>query len=562
MYKKLHLKIMILLCALVAGGSAWAETATLPNTQALTTSFANVGEDSNIQIKTSSANTYTNPLRFYANVTITIKAAEGYTIQSVTYEASSTGNYVTYAQNAAVNPTVTPTVSGKNVTWSFTNGTSEFTFKPSTQTRANSITIEYSASGDIPTVPVINANDVDLEYNATSGEITYNVANPVDDVSLSATTTADWISDIVVDATNNKVTFNTTVNEGAADRTGTITLTYTGATDKPVTVTQGHLVLDYAVLPFSYDGNGANAEDENGVTTYGLDSYNNSPAIKFDGSGDYLILKTNAAPATISFVVKGNGSGSDPQTGTFKVQTSADGENYSDLAVYETFSSDATEISLYNLDENVRYVKWIYYEKVIGNVALGSINVTAELPTFTAEVTSAKWASYVPPINVSFPTGVQAYIVNDVNSTKVSLTEVLAVPAGTPVVLNAEQGTYTLSVEAAADCDDVSANQLVVSDGTVEGDGATIYALGNKGGSIGFKRVKSGVTVPAGKPYLTIANGAKDFFGFDEGEATGIESIENAGFSFSAPVYDLQGRLVNKLQKGIFIQNGKKVVVK
>ena len=125
----------------------WADQAVLPNTQALTTVFKNVGNDAHIQIKTSSANTYTNPLRIYANTTITIKAVEGYKIESVTYEASSTGNYVTYAQNATVVPNVTPTVSDKNVTWSFTGEVSEFTFTPSSQTRCNSITITYSASG-------------------------------------------------------------------------------------------------------------------------------------------------------------------------------------------------------------------------------------------------------------------------------------------------------------------------------------------------------------------------------------------------------------------------------
>ncbi len=154
--------IMSLLLA-VGAGSAWGDTATLPNTQALTTSFANVGNDTHIQIKTSSANTYTNPLRFYANTTITIQAASGYVIQSVTYEASSTGNYVTYAQNADVSPNVTPTVSDKNVTWTL-NDVSVFTFTPSAQTRANSITITYQATTVTPDLDY----DIDFESNLTS----------------------------------------------------------------------------------------------------------------------------------------------------------------------------------------------------------------------------------------------------------------------------------------------------------------------------------------------------------------------------------------------------------
>lgn len=116
--KYLNFKLLILLAALaLAIPPAWAETAILPTTQALTTSFANVGSDANIKIKISSANGYTNPWRFYANTTLTIKAEDGYAIQSVIYEASATGNYVTYAQNATVTPSVTPTVSGKTVTW-------------------------------------------------------------------------------------------------------------------------------------------------------------------------------------------------------------------------------------------------------------------------------------------------------------------------------------------------------------------------------------------------------------------------------------------------------------
>ena len=42
---------------------------------------------------------------------------------------------------------------------------------------------------------------------------------------------------------------------------------------------------------------------------------------------------------------------------------------------------------------------------------------------------------------------------------------------------------------------------------------------------------------------------------------TGIENIENGAFENGA-VYNLQGQKVNKAQKGVFIQNGKKVVLK
>ena len=184
------------------------------------------------------------------------------------------------------------------------------------------------------------------------------------------------------------------------------------------------------------------------------------------------------------------------------------------------------------------------------------------LPMNDIVITSAKWATYVPNLAVTIPEDVTAYIVTNATSTSVTLSSVASAPANTGLVVNGNEGTYTPT--AAETTDGVSSNLLVVSDGTVVGNG-NIYALGNKNGSVGFKKVKSGVTVPAGKPYLTIENtGSKDFFdfSFDEGVATGIESIESIGFDMNAPVYDLQGRQVNRLHKGIFIQNGKKIIVK
>ena len=128
-------------------GNVWATSVTWPGTSALPSTATSIASDANVTIKTSSSNTYTNPIRIYANNTITIAVVSGYTIESVTYEASSTGNYVTYAQDATVSPSVTPTVSGKNVTWSFSSTTTTFTFTPSSQTRSNGITVVYSSTG-------------------------------------------------------------------------------------------------------------------------------------------------------------------------------------------------------------------------------------------------------------------------------------------------------------------------------------------------------------------------------------------------------------------------------
>ena len=229
------------------------------------------------------------------------------------------------------------------------------------------------------TDPIINADDVDLAYDATSGEIAYTITNPVAGKNLEATTSATWISNIAV--SEEKVSFTTTANDGTEDRVATFTLTYEGAADKTVTVTQAHFVIDYATIPFAYDGNGT-GELPVGLTPTGLGTYSSSPKMKFDGAGDNLILKLNAAPTSLSYDIKGNGSGSDHWAGTFKVQTSADGETYDDLVVYENNLGATQSITHIDLTATVRYIKWIYTEKNTGNVALGNIHASNEYDTY------------------------------------------------------------------------------------------------------------------------------------------------------------------------------------
>ena len=85
---------------------------------------------------------------------------------------------------------------------------------------------------------------------------------------------------------------------------------------------------------------------------------------------------------------------------------------------------------------------------------------------------------------------------------------------------------------------------------------------------IGFYKVKSNVTnIPGNKAFLVLTNAeaqAKGFvLEFEDGGTTGIETIENSKNSTEDGVYyDLQGRRVENPTRGVYIVNGKKVVIK
>jgi len=75
--------------------------------------------------------------------------------------------------------------------------------------------------------------------------------------------------------------------------------------------------------------------------------------------------------------------------------------------------------------------------------------------------------------------------------------------------------------------------------------------------------VASGVKIPAGKAYLNIPSLSRDFVGFDfGGEATAIDAVESVKQPTDAAVYNLAGQRVSKPARGLYIMNGKKVIIK
>lgn len=557
----------------------------LTNTESLIVSYSS--SDTDVATVNASTGVVTIKAVGETDITATYSETASYKANTATYKlvvTSKTAPAIEYADAA---------VSKKITLGTYTHPL----------TNPNSLTVAYSSSDE--TVATVNAS---------TGEVTML---KVGETTITATFTEDEDYDggtasytLTVIKDDPTLTFaKTSVNAGLAEGTYTQVVTTTPA-DLPVTYSSSdetvatvdpstgeatllkkgettitasfagndsynsanttytlNVVIDYAELPFSYNSGYSSIASTTGLTQSGISSSDYSTTntkLKFDGTGDYLILKIAEVPGTLSFSIKGNGYSSG-STSTFKVQTSADGESYSDIASYTELGDEATKT--FNLAGSVRYIKWIYTkkgDKSGGNVGLGNISLT---PAALVTITAAEYATYCNATKaLDFTgTGITAYTATD-ETTYVKLHEITSgqVPANTPVVLYKEGADGTaINVPVVASADAVGENDLnVVGAGGLTGEN-NIFVLSNKNSIVGFYLWDKTQTLNEGKIYLQgSAALARSFLGLGD-ETTGIKSMNNGQLTIdNEAVYDLQGRKVAQPTKGLYIVNGRKVVLK
>jgi len=146
------------------------------------------------------------------------------------------------------------------------------------------------------------------------------------------------------------------------------------------------------------------------------------------------------------------------------------------------------------------------------------------------------------------------------------------IPADEGVVLNGAQGTYTFYVVTSSKEKDANnallgsdeAAQTVAADGTT--DGYKFYMLSTKDGAdVGFywgADEGAAFTNGAHRAYLAVKQSAAAKFYLLNGQTTGIDAVETSESVNDGKIFDLSGRQVTNPQRGIYIKNGKKYIVK
>lgn len=196
---------------------------------------------------------------------------------------------------------------------------------------------------------------------------------------------------------------------------------------------------------------------------------------------------------------------------------------------------------------------------------LTKVEIYSPKITETVSVSDAGFATYATKNNVKVPEDENVKVMTvkvNAEGTAIELNEVKAgtvIPAGTGILVKADQGNHNFVVTS-KEGTELTNNNLVAATADVTSDGAKFFALTKLGEKVGFALVANGVVIPAGKAYLRVDAGtASKFFSLD-GEVTGIESVKTA--KADGAYYTLEGVKTTKPVKGLYIHNGKKIVVK
>lgn len=194
--------------------------------------------------------------------------------------------------------------------------------------------------------------------------------------------------------------------------------------------------------------------------------------------------------------------------------------------------------------------------------------------TVTLKGEGGGYATFSATQNYDLPADVSAYIVSNVSDKKATMTEINEIPACTGVILYKEgvssDTEITLTSKETTKVD-VSSNWLKanIADYILPANDGTNYNYTLAAGPV-FKHVKDTGTVDertlaAGKAFLRTTEsgaGARSFeLVFDDDETTGIKAIEPSQYTNDI-YFNLAGQRVEKPTKGLYIVNGKKVVIK
>lgn len=194
--------------------------------------------------------------------------------------------------------------------------------------------------------------------------------------------------------------------------------------------------------------------------------------------------------------------------------------------------------------------------------------------SYSRDMTS-QWGTICMPFELTSDETVQYYTLSNVTSTTMTFSPVSTVPAGQPAVLKVTDGTTDATYQLIVSLDNASISPDLttvtpISGWTMKGTYQPVPDIVEEAGenaayfiaNNSFWYAVSNVSCPAYRGWFETTSSANNAsIRIAVGDTEGIEAIEKEDGTVTLS-YDLQGRRTKQSQKGLLIQDGKKIIIK
>ena len=301
------------------------------------------------------------------------------------------------------------------------------------------------------------------------------------------------------------------------------------------------------------------------LTVNGFERRTNNGASYSLGEQGYNLVSTYMAAngeqvrfANWFDAVERNGNNYNPNSPGEAIAKFADGKYLNELYVYV---GDDGKLDITINKSNYVWDCWVLFNNFTLTYYASPVDVT---------IGSLEYATlYYGNYNLAIPEGITASIVESVDNRRINLVELNdVIPAGTGVILEGSPGNYSFPI--ATEADPVGVNMLLGTDEetTIEYEaGSKYYILSALDDVVGFYLAnrESSFTNGAHKAYLVVPENKKtegvNAYVFHRTD--GILNVD-AEKNVDSKVYTISGIRVDgkKLAKGLYIVDGKKIIIK
>lgn len=199
------------------------------------------------------------------------------------------------------------------------------------------------------------------------------------------------------------------------------------------------------------------------------------------------------------------------------------------------------------------------FEETLADGNLPRIYRFVQSGQYTISTTSSTWQTLVSAYDVQLPDEIEAHVVTSITDDKVNTEKVTGVKGGVPYLLKVPGTGAEYTLTKTSGVTDPKPNLLEISDSeTTSG----VYVLADKGAGAKFYLWQGGL-LGSGRVYLPANDAARSLFSLEIGddETTGVIELKNSRIE-ELEFYDLSGHRVMTPKKGVYVVNGKKVIIK